>query len=137
MSLEYLLYVSLYKPSPRRAPNEIGRLVNHAREANARNGLSGTLIFTGTRFAQFLEGPHQNLARVMYKILADERHNRITVLRRDTSRVRRFDSWSLSYSGPSLYVDRQLESLVGKGRELHGHNHEREVDQLLRLMVIL
>jgi hypothetical protein len=135
VSLEYAFYVSSCQLDQFRAPDEIRRLVEHSRQANARNGLTGSLIFSGLRFAQYLEGPPESLQWLMSRISVDTRHHQITMLRQGTSKVRQFNCWSLSYSGPSLYVDRQLQRLVGRCEELH--THSREIEQLLRLKVSL
>ena len=67
----------------------------------------------------------------MQRIEQDDRHTDITVLRVSAITRRQLPDWSMAYSGPSSYVARQIEPLIG---DLGDANRVR-VDRLLSLLV--
>ena len=127
----YHLYVSSSRLSETTRFAEVDDLVEKAQRRNETLGLTGALIFTGSRFAQFLEGPPDSVQTVLESIFSDSRHDQITVLKDGRSNARRFSDWTLSYSGPSLYVDRHVKGLVG-----HSVN-QLQIADIERLLVLL
>lgn len=75
-----------------------------SRARNQRLGVTGALLFTGQRFAQWLEGPDAGIEELKSSILRDKRHTLVTTISRDTTPGRQFRGWSLVYSGPSRYI---------------------------------
>ncbi|MDT1047295.1 BLUF domain-containing protein, partial [Pseudomonas aeruginosa] len=71
----------------------------------------GALIFSGSRFAQFIEGPAESVATLRAAIERDVRHRNVTTIEADTSGARFFAGWSLAYSGHSTFVDRELRRI--------------------------
>lgn len=130
--VRYCLYVSASRLTGMSRFSQVERLVEDAQRRNEAMGLTGALIFSGSRFAQFLEGPRDAVEGTLQKIWLDDRHERITVLRDGRADCRRFGNWTLSYSGPSLYVDRHIKSLVGLSDA--GVTRVQEVDRLLALL---
>lgn len=105
--LEALIYVSAAN-----APlndGDIQDILAVAGRNNPAEGLTGALIFSGSIFVQMLEGTPINLDDMMRRIVADDRHNAVVVLARDSIQRRHFDGWSMAY--------RQIEGLVAD--ELH------------------
>jgi hypothetical protein len=62
---------------------------------NAREGLTGTLVYDQGRFMQWLEGPQEALDRVLGSIQADSRHTGLEVLRARPIRERAFSDWRM------------------------------------------
>jgi hypothetical protein len=62
---------------------------------NAREGLTGTLVYDQGRFMQWLEGPQEALDRVLDSIRADSRHTGLEVLRARPIRERAFSDWRM------------------------------------------
>ena len=111
--LKSVLYVSRSTLAREEAGTALAELVAKARARNAALGISGALIFTGHRFAQWLEGPAEAVDRLMADITADDRHTDVTVVDSRPIEQRSFNGWGLIYSGGSFYVDRHLKALLG------------------------
>jgi hypothetical protein len=110
--LKSLLYASVSTLAADEEHAEIGRIVQVARERNARLGVTGTLIYNRARFAQVLEGPAEAVDEIMARILRDQRHEKVTVVDVLETTRRCFANWSLSYSGASHYVDKHIAPLL-------------------------
>jgi len=117
MGIRCLLYVSescLRWPDDAR---EVDDIVEVARTRNDALDLTGALIYTRTHFAQVLEGSAEAIAEVMTSIRADARHRNINIVSDDAIEARYFPDWSMAYSGPSFYVDRQIKPLLSQATD--------------------
>ena len=112
MGLRTLLYVSKSLIPQDEAQRQIDSIIETARPRNAALGVTGVLIFTEARFAQVLEGPSAAIDEIMAGIRADPRHEQVTTACDEPLERRRFPSWSMGYSGSSLYVDRHIKPLL-------------------------
>jgi hypothetical protein len=121
--LEMLIYVSQSSLSPEEQQREVEKIVEVANSRNQNNAITGLLVFTGGRFAQFLEGPSEALTTLMESIHKDVRHRNVTVVRRQRIRERSFSEWAMGYSGPSLVVDRLIKPL------LHAGNRDGRIEE--------
>ncbi|WP_197053211.1 BLUF domain-containing protein [Sphingobium herbicidovorans] len=106
-----------------------GRLYIKSREP--AGGRSGSLIYTGARFAQLLEGPGSSVDEIMASIQKDKRHDQITLLPVPQRSVRRFGKWTMAYAGRSLYVDRHVKRHF---QHLRGEEQVEECERLIELM---
>ena len=91
--LRQYVYISRVDP----AVDEVGvaRIIGTSQENNARNGISGFLIFNGRNFLQLLEGEEASLLSLMSRIAMDRRHSGIVRLE-DVAIARRvFPDWSM------------------------------------------
>lgn len=129
------LYVSVSCLEEAGRDQHIADLVHEARVRNEANDVTGTLVFSGTRFAQYLEGPPVALREIVTSILGDRRHSQVNPLRDCPIYERQFAGWALCYSGPSLYVDRHIKSLINAPR--NAVRTAIGTDQLFRLMLSL
>lgn len=121
--MKSLLYASASALASGDEQAEVERIVSTARARNADLGVTGTLVFTRTRFAQILEGPDAVVDALMARIARDPRHEQVTVVDAIPIDRRTFDDWTLSYSGGSRYVDKHIAPLIdadgtGDGRQL-------------------
>lgn len=99
-----LIYVSL---SNLRLPGQVGEvdaIVDWSRRHNGELGVTGALVFTEKRFAQYLEGPIDDVDRLMRSIGVDPRHRDVDIVFRQPIERRRFATWALAYAGPSTFV---------------------------------
>ena len=78
------------------SPEMLEQLLAHARERNARVGLSGALWFTGGHFAQWLEGPRPVLSQTLQSISTDPRHDNMRCLLEGPLSERRFGQWTMA-----------------------------------------
>ena len=70
-----------------------------SRRNNARDGITGGLLFSADCFAQVLEGPSDAVERTFERIQCDERHSDVTVLDSGPINTRDFPAWSMAFSG--------------------------------------
>ena len=108
-ALRSILYVSRCKFQAPDRDYEIASLVADSKRRNQDQGITGALIYTGTHFAQIIEGPHENIEALMGKIDADIRHTEILIVRDEYQFRRRFRGWALAYSGPPQFIAAEME----------------------------
>ncbi len=90
----------------------LGELLATARSRNAREGLSGLLLFDGTHFLQWLEGPVDALHRVWSSIQADPRHSEVELVGRPQLPVRLFRGWDMGLAGQSRSIAEGIDDVV-------------------------
>jgi hypothetical protein len=112
MGIRCLLYVSESCLSWPDDAHEVDDIVATARARNEQLGLTGALIYTRTHFAQVLEGQAEAIETMMASIRADSRHRNLCVVADEPIEARYFPAWTMAYSGPSFYVDRQIRPLL-------------------------
>lgn len=83
----------------------IADIVLVSRMRNAQLDVTGALAFARGRFVQFIEGPDDSVMALEQSIIKDRRHYAIKTLMRERIAVRRFDGWSLAYSGNSAFIE--------------------------------
>ena len=130
MSTQSVVYASLCVIPPAFAAAQIADLVEKARERNATLGVTGALIYSEKHFAQALEGDAAALVELMQSIRRDPRHKDVIILEDAPIPRRRFEGWSLGYSGPSIFVDKIIERAI---YEAHRAS-DRGFIELMRLM---
>ncbi len=109
MRLLRIKYVSRF--SRDLSTEAIDALVAHAREKNARLGITGILVSTGGLFYQIIEGPNAEVSSLFETINGDARHTDVLALDRTATTSRIFPDWSMRQLtlGPS--VQDRLEPL--------------------------
>jgi hypothetical protein len=122
--LHYWLYVSRCRLPSAWAPKTIHDIVAISRARNSGFKVTGALLFTGSRFAQYLEGPKEAIERLQASIRRDLRHDAVSTVAEDETATRSFGDWSLAYAGPSLFVADKVEAALDDAGELIGLLHE-------------
>ncbi|AEG47805.1 BLUF domain protein [Sphingobium chlorophenolicum L-1] len=83
--------------------------------------VTGSLLFTGRRFAQYIEGTSAAIEELKASILRDSRHEDVRTIAWGEYAHRRFVTWSLAYAGPSHFVsdivERALNDTLERGDE--------------------
>ncbi len=77
------------------SPPELHELTRVAQARNARESVTGLMLYDNERFFQWLEGPPGSVDRVMDSIRADRRHQDIEILDNQAVRSRTFDGWTM------------------------------------------
>lgn len=67
---------------------------------NRITGITGLLVFDGTRFMQALEGDTASVKATMKRIINDPRHDSIIYIENRETESRQFDRWSMAYRDP-------------------------------------
>lgn len=78
-------------------PARLQKLVEQSRANNARDGITGLLVFRDGNFMQILEGPQPAVERLFRKIKADERHYAIVTLNEGPITKRNFPDGSMEF----------------------------------------
>ena len=120
---------------PETVAADIARILQVSRANNARDGVTGGLLFSKNCFAQVLEGPIQAVEIAFERIQCDDRHGEVTVLQSGPIAERDFPDWSMAFTGDSTAAS-PLASMVMDdafaGNSLAGN----EVLDLLRGVVV-
>jgi hypothetical protein len=115
-------YVSQCTVSKEQHEAALQAIVAAALQRNLLLEVTGCLVFTGTRFAQHIEGPFSSIAALQASIRADKRHADITTVLKEQREQRRFPDWSLAYAGPSVLVAQTIEEALNRVRARETQN---------------
>jgi hypothetical protein len=77
--------------------DELLALLAKSRDANARHGITGLLLYRGGSFMQAIEGPEGPLRQLYRNICADPTHHHVTTLLDNPLPAREFDDWHLGF----------------------------------------
>lgn len=75
--------------------DDVEQLAASADNFNRDAGVTGVLLFDGSRFLQYIEGPDDGLQQVYSRILAARQHSEMIELGRGQISGRRFPEWSM------------------------------------------
>lgn len=108
-------------------PNIVGQIVGQARVRNAGRDITGLLVFDGLNFCQHIEGPRNELTRLMDRIGQDTRHGDVRVVYEGALAERRYQRFDLGYAdvdGPTGVADiPQLDGAAALERFLARRPH--------------
>lgn len=76
---------------------KLQELVDDATRFNRDAGVSGVLLFDGTRFVQYLEGPPDGLDVAFSRVLGASSHHDLIELQRGTIKDRRLPYWPMRW----------------------------------------
>ena len=113
------MFVSLIFVSRRTSDRAVTKahmeeVVTRLAERNARIGVRGTLLVTGRHAAQIIEGPEDQVDRLMAAIREDPRHEDVTVIERKPIDGYRFADWCFGYWGDATYMDQKISAVLEK-----------------------
>jgi hypothetical protein len=77
--------------------HEIPELLRQIRPNNAKNGVTGMLVYTGTAFLQVLEGGRADVNALFDRIFLDRRHMRVTSVVHEALGQRQFNDWTMDF----------------------------------------
>jgi hypothetical protein len=76
---------------------ELQGLLQVARANNARNGITGILLYDDLSFLQILEGTRDDVERTLARVMRDPRHVGLTVVQDEAVAERDFNAWDMAY----------------------------------------
>ena len=89
------------------SPEEVAEIARVSAANNARDGITGMLIASGSLFFQLIEGPDDAVDALLRRILADRRHRNVMLLGDERGDLpRQCPDWAMKK------VDLSLESAV-------------------------
>jgi hypothetical protein len=77
--------------------HEIPDLLQQVRIANAKQEITGMLLYISGSFLQVLEGQPEMVDAVFSSILRDEKHTQVTLIARDSIPERAFEGWTMMH----------------------------------------
>ena len=92
MHLVRLVYVSTLENAP-----DLNTISRVAGTNNAKNGLSGLLVFDSNYFLQVVEGGRAAVSQLLSNLFHDSRHKNLVVLGFDYVAQREFGEWSMQF----------------------------------------
>ncbi|MHA7281485.1 BLUF domain-containing protein [Arthrobacter sp. TMS2-4] len=110
---------------------DLGALLALSRDNNARNGLTGMLLYRNGRFLQVLEGPEDVLRRRMSIIAADPEHTDVRILLQATIDERQFPDWTMGYESVS---DSMADEVPGYRTTFSDLDREQDPTQSLQAL---
>lgn len=76
---------------------ELIELLNASQPRNQRDEITGLLLYKDGNIIQAVEGPKENVCRLMKNIKSDNRHHGVIELLQETNEQRHFPNWSMDY----------------------------------------
>ncbi|WP_431312375.1 BLUF domain-containing protein [Sphingomonas natans] len=132
--LRSTLYISKSQIVFSELEHRASSIVNFSKSWNAAVGITGALVFTEYHFVQFIEGPAAAVADLLAKLRLDRRHTDMNVIEEAQPLQRQFGKWSLAYSGPDTYIDRELIPLLQSQSVRSRPDTARQLKALLQSM---
>lgn len=93
MDLKALTYTSL--ASLDLDAGDLEAIHRTARDRNGLNGITGLLVFNGTRFLQIVEGADAAIDELLERLRRDPRHSALEVREARSIAARSFSGWSM------------------------------------------
>lgn len=109
-------------------PQAFIALVTQARVRNQILDVTGVLAFTGTHFAQIVEGETQTVRELMEIIKRDPRHEDVCILYRLPRQRRQYARWSMGYIyefGVGECIEKALD--VSESKRVGGEALARQI----------
>jgi hypothetical protein len=110
-SLEHLVYAIV--AAQNFEASQLAELLQKARAANERAGLTGMLLHTDSdgSFFQVLEGEPEAIDQLLGKLRLDKRHSHLTTIIREPIAKRSFAEWTMGFSSVSPEKLRRVSRL--------------------------
>lgn len=99
------IYRAIYTSRPFGFDSSIlNSILVHARQANARVGITGALICREDVYLQMLEGPEDAVKETIARITRDDRHLEVTVHLAETVSERMFADWAMLHDPAATWI---------------------------------
>jgi len=110
----------------------IASLLTNARANNARDGITGALLYHRDRFIQIIEGEDDTVQTRFAAIAGDPRHRNVQKMRERVIGVRQFPQWTMGFRAASDESLKQLDGFedffarTGRARLEHAENEAQQ-----------
>jgi len=75
----------------------IAKILSKSREFNAKNNVTGCLLYHDNQFLQILEGEQPIIKALYSKIIKDKRHTDVMLVEEGEKENRHFGGWHMAY----------------------------------------
>jgi len=127
-----IAYVSV--ASDPMSDDEIAALLALSRSNNARDGITGAMLYHRDRFVQIIEGDDE-MVRARYAVIAaDPRHRSVQIMREKPIGQRQFPQWTMGFraaAGESLRQLEGFEDILARRGQARLEHAENEAQQFL------
>lgn len=89
------------RANPNVSATDFNEILQQARINNAANGITGMLTFNKDYFLQTVEGPRAQINRLLYSLIADDRHHDLQIIETRELKHREWSKWSMNYASPT------------------------------------
>ncbi len=89
------------RANPDVSAKDFNEILQQAQVNNAANGITGMLTFNKDYFLQTIEGPRAQINRLLYSLLADQRHHDLQLIETREIKHREWSKWSMNYASPT------------------------------------
>ncbi len=96
MPLVSLIYVSY--ATRKMSAKDLLKILEVARERNAKEGITGMLLYRDRYFIQVLEGEEENVDKVFSSISKDTRHGNLMLVQKSWIKERTFSEWFMGFT---------------------------------------
>ncbi len=126
-----LVYVSTANPTL--SDDDLLNILRVSRVNNARDGVTGLLLYKDGNIIQAIEGPAEKIEDLLDRLARDTRHRDIQVLSREQVEERLFPNWSMGFrrADDLAEADREHLSAFLEGGRLSLQRERRTRVQIL------
>lgn len=125
MNLRTVIYSS--RETNEISQDDVEMLLVYARAHNETVGITGLLLYFDYVFFQVLEGPEEEVRDLYERIIADDRHQDVTLHVDEAITSRLFGEWAMAYS----LTDRETISQTQNVVEFFQRKSSRVTNQVL------
>ena len=109
MSLRSLTYTSVAAPGL--TAEDIESIHQVAVTLNARDGITGLLVYNGAHFLQIVEGKREPIYALVERLRGDQRHSGMTIRDDAAIEARSFPDWSMELVRVGPMLDEASKSI--------------------------
>ncbi len=89
------------RANPDVSAQDFNEILQQAQRNNAAHGITGMLVFNKNYFLQTIEGPRAQINRLLYGLVADQRHHDLQLIETHELKHREWANWSMNYASPT------------------------------------
>lgn len=89
------------RANPDVSAKDFNEILQQAQVNNAANGITGMLTFNKDYFLQTIEGSRAQINRLLYSLMADQRHHDLQLIETREIKHREWSKWSMNYASPT------------------------------------
>jgi hypothetical protein len=131
--MHHIIYLS--RATRPMSDEELATLLTQAREANARQNITGALVYGDGQFMQIIEGEEADLAMLYARLLQDGRHGQVFKFADKPILQRSFADWSMAFRPVSAEQFQALQGYVAPEQlDLSAPSLSATDDMLLQMM---
>lgn len=122
--------------------SELKEILEYSQKQNKSRNITGYLVYVEGktsmqnygRFIQVLEGPESEVTKLFKSIVADERHEKVTLIKNGIINSRNFSAWEMGFERISLDNDPTLQGFFNLNHKVLSLDGDMNNNMLLDFM---